>query len=783
MAGIALGTLPGAAVPTGTESAPLVAGGTAPGAEPLLIAIGLHDEQRFANNLDVHAAFTEAFADPQLPCVGLMANSDNLGGHDGSLCGEVFLDTLLLEPGRAIVLTAGNANHLPDKSTKKAWHAMADLDAGGGTATFDLAYGNGADWTDSAEIWFEAPDEMAAAHVSAELVSPPLSVPGEDVPLDGTVVFLLGGGGAPAGNGTRVTAQLQKDHNVQAWCLRLVFVPSTTEKFIHEGTWTVRVSGVGMAHAWLDRNNPGSGRWINQPALDGAEHTTLGSPSVAERPLTVGSVGMVAATNFTPSRFSGRGPARPVATAPVSLKPDLVAVGEQVVAPRGSPVEHLQHSPSTAGDYAVFAGGTSYAAPQVAGACALVFQHFGLDPAFGGSPATWADVRQMVLQAATRRTADGTAALGGMPAAELDSAGNLPAPPPGEEGWDRACGHGLLSLPRLIPPASPTEADVAIRKAEADDGAEPFVAAVFWASPAMALEDRAGTPLAPAEVALSAGGELRLVINVRNRGQRTATGVRLRVWWTPLGALHPLPGAAAQGSQWRTHGFRPDGEGDGNQVRLRDIEPREHTRATFLWTPEQDQGRVLQVQILAAVEAEGDAYDPEHLPCALNNTAFLTVAATRGDAPPPAFSLIGGTDTDGMIIWRTGSEDGLVVTDLPVTALPWREASLFQDPRRRFRPLFGEGEALDDPAARLADRTLEGTQITKITEVRGAHMLTLRQGRVQLEGGSKLVLPRLRVAPGSVLRLNLQSARADVHFLHLNGGRRVGGATISWVGN
>src|SRR5262249_12365772 len=146
-----------------------------------------------------------------------------------------------------------------------------------------------------------------------------------------------------------------------------------------------------------------------------------------------------------PSKFSGRGPLR--AQPNVARKPDLVAIGEQVSTALAIPHDRCIHvdpanlnPPQSAYGLCSPHSGTSYAAPQVAGACPLLFQRFG-------AAATWADIRQAILQA-TVRTSD------------------MPHPDP--DNWDNACGYGKLDRDALISPPPPVTADLWLQKAPDD---------------------------------------------------------------------------------------------------------------------------------------------------------------------------------------------------------------------------------------------------------------------------------------------------------------------------
>ena len=68
--------------------------------------------------------------------------------------------------------------------------------------------------------------------------------------------------------------------------------------------------------------------------------------------------------------------------------------------------------------------------------------------------------------------------------------------------------------------------------------------------------------------------------------------------------------------------------------------------------------------------------------------------------------------------------------------------------------------------------------MTEVTDIRGASRLVLRDRLTTIEGGPRLVLPRLRILPGALLEVQVETGGADldgaIHLLHLSGGRRVG---------
>jgi hypothetical protein len=424
--------------------------------------------------------------------------------------------------------------------------------------------------------------------------------------------------------------------------------------------------------------------------------------------------------------------------------------------------ERLQRQTAQLGpDFTGGLDGTSFAAPQVAGACALLFEQFGTEPVFG-PVATWADLRQAILQATTRPQ-------------------GLPSPE--GAGWDPAAGHGVLDLDRLFTPPVP-EVDLWIPKSKADIGTEPFVAARFTDSPALSLEDAEGTRLSPERVAAGEAMPTRLRVQVANRGKQPARDATVTVWWAPLGALHPLPDPQAGGGAWRAEEIGQPGDEPGNRQTIVMVEPGTTAEVVFDWAPPLDQeGRIHPHVLVATVGNQDDPFDPTDTACAQNNVAALCIAAAADGAA--SFTILGSDDTDGVILWCDNPDGRLRVEGLPVTALPWRDAAMFQRSGRRSRPLHGAPDAAEDCVLDLSAR-LEGEQaaaIPGITDALGAESLILRDGRVTIEAGARLMLPRLRIAAGAALYLRV-SARdgGAIHMMHLSGGRRVGGGTVKVKG-
>jgi subtilisin family serine protease len=714
--------------------------GIAPAAELAFVAAADQDERRFGNEAAMLAGVAALFetATPLHRVAGVvvnLSNGDNLGPHDGSLLGEEFLDALLRLPGRALVVAAGNEHLLRFQGLPPLpmpAHALARGDGPARDVELALEFAPGCLFGETAEIWFSA-DGPGAVTISAELgarSAGPVTVREPD----GMIGLFVTPPFQPPG--FSALARLSPEPGDQ-WCLTLMLTPAP-DTTLPRGTWRFTVHGArGDVHGWVDRNNRMLRRWLGEPGADGiASGTTLNVPSTARRVLAVASLD--AAPEGMPSRvsdFSGRGPSR----APGVPKPELAAIGAFVTAPamRGlivgaSPV--------------MSAGGTSFAAPQVAGAAALYCERIHV--LTGLAPAA-ADIRQALCESARRdtlRLPDDTV--------------------PDEQGWDRAAGFGALDIGAMVAAtmAGPARgADLWMQRNEADTGLEPLVSEDLCFSPAIALLDGAGRAV---ERIAPGAGPLTGRVRYANRGDRPARDAVLRLWAGPacLNATPPLPG--------RTHGFVLIGE-----RQLGDVGPGAEAEALLAW-PEPDPATPL---LVATLDSADDPLSPDEPMPARNNAAVRSFAMAR-IAPAGtrlAIGVTGSAEEDGLVIRAIGAT--ALRLALPAVALPFHRAALHEGPwGMRERPHAGASDAADDPVSLLNERIEDASRVTLLTEALGADRLRLARGRAILEGRDAIVLPRLRLAAAATIRLAVRAAggAGAITALLLSGGRRASACTV-----
>jgi subtilisin family serine protease len=714
--------------------------GIAPEAELAFVAAADQDERRFGNEAAMLAGVADLFetATPLHRVAGVvvnLSNGDNLGPHDGSLLGEEFLDALLLLPGRALVVAAGNEHLLRFQgipALPMPAHARAPGNGAARDVELALEFAPGCLFGETAEIWFSA-DGPGAVTIAAELgtrSAGPVTVREPD----GLIGVFVSPPFQPAG--FSALARLSPEPGGQ-WCLTLTLTP-TPDTTLPRGKWRFTVHGaVGDVHAWVDRNNRMLRRWFGPAGEDGiASGTTLNVPSTARRVLAVASLDAAPeGTALRVSDFSGRGPSR----APGVPKPELAAIGAFVTAPsmRGLIVGAAP---------VMSAGGTSFAAPQVAGAAALYCER--IHAITGLAPAA-ADIRQALCESARR---DGLA----LPA----------APPPDAQGWDPAAGFGALDIGAMVAAtmAGPARgADLWLQRNEADTGLEPLVSEDLCFSPAIALLDGAGRAV---EAIAPGSGPLTVRVRYGNRGDRPAREAMLRLWAGPA-CLRATPPVAGRHDAFVQIGERP----------LDEVPPGAETEALLTWRVPNPATPLL----VATLDSPDDPLSADEPMPARNNVAVRSYAMARIAAAGTrlAVAVTGSDEDDGLIVRAIGAATLRLV--LPAAALPFHRAALYEGPwGTHERPYAGAADDADDPVRLLHERIEGAAEVTLVTEALGADRLRLAQGRAVLEGRDAIVLPRLRVAAGARIRLAVRATggAGAITALLLSGGRRAAACTV-----
>jgi hypothetical protein len=356
----------GAAAGNGLGQGPGTFTGGAPGANLIFVRpLGVPGTQLAADNTAVIDAFSYIFAratQAGQACVVNLSASDNQGPHDGTTLGEQALDTLLLTPGRAITVSAGN-------STGTNAHASGVV-PNGGNATLQLNYAANATASDDVEIWYDGHDTVNVT------VTPPGAGVIGPVTAGNTVNAAVG---AVQVSVASVANDPRNGDNL------ISIIINTGGNAIPQGNWQIQLAGAnvinGAFNAWVDRNNRFLSAWqapfLNETTL------TLGVPSTGRRVITVGAHDKVQPTPGI-ANFSGRGPARDG-----RIKPDIATVGLNLT----STQPRNMNSPLAGQPLYNPVSGTSFSAPLVAGACAQLFE-------CRGAAATWFDLLQILTDTA-----------------------------------------------------------------------------------------------------------------------------------------------------------------------------------------------------------------------------------------------------------------------------------------------------------------------------------------------------------------------------------------------
>lgn len=313
-------------------------GGVAPDARLLVVISAAQGSIGYSTSHLEALAFVEAVATRlELPVVVNVSQGMNAGAHDGKSALEVAFDEFSKggrKPGRVVVKSAGNER-------EKGGHAKITLAQDG---VEDLFWNRHVDAgpEDRLELWWSSADEFEfqlydPAGNGSDWVGNSNPKRSDALPAGGPYLM-----------------QFTKRH-VDNGDSKLEIQIGDGASPAAVGSWRLlirsyKVPQGGEIHAWIERGS-GTPSSFSNDHMD--EEMTLSIPGTAQNVITVGAVG--AGAPIRVGAFSSYGPTRDN-----RKKPELAAPGVQVRAGQGG-----------SGTGAMIMGGTSMAAPHVAGAIAL----------------------------------------------------------------------------------------------------------------------------------------------------------------------------------------------------------------------------------------------------------------------------------------------------------------------------------------------------------------------------------------------------------------------------
>jgi subtilisin family serine protease len=312
--------------------------GVAPAADLIFVHIYGGDvarEESFGNSRTLLEAvdyiFTKAAELGKSAVVNLSLGTHG-GPHDGSTLAEQGFDALLKEPGRAIVIAAGN-------SWEHRSHASRQLEPGESRILgWSIQPGDSTD--NELEVWYSGEQRLEVT-----LISPGGSRIGPAMP--GTTVLVQRSGERVGSIISRLGDPNNGDNQVN-----ILLDPG-----LPNGIWQVELRAVGTGslqfHSWIERDDYGQSSFV--PA-DEDPAFTIGSISCGRDTIVVGSYNATIPMRDI-SYFSSQGPTRDG-----KQKPEVSAPGHDILAANSLTQGVTRKS------------GTSMAAPHVTGLIALLMQ-------------------------------------------------------------------------------------------------------------------------------------------------------------------------------------------------------------------------------------------------------------------------------------------------------------------------------------------------------------------------------------------------------------------------
>jgi subtilisin family serine protease len=318
--------------------------GVAPNAELIFVDLKTFDGNLASSNYLVEAVeyiFKKA-QDLKMPAVVNVSLSTTGGPHDGTSLVEQKLERLLREPGRAIVVSAGN-------SFNQRSHASGTIPKGGKKTILwhlDPRQTDPVLTSNEMEIWYSGDQILEATLYTPDGDKLGSVALGETMDLSDDVTRC-------GRVSHRKNDPNNGDHQID---IRLPTLEDAAKP------WRIELANVGAEevsfHAWIEQDARGLSHFgePTDPSF------TLGSISCGEKTLTVGAYDTSEMACLAPPfEATSAGPTRPNRQGKARSKPDLSAPGVNIVAARA-------HGGVT------IMSGTSMAAAHVTGVVALLFE-------------------------------------------------------------------------------------------------------------------------------------------------------------------------------------------------------------------------------------------------------------------------------------------------------------------------------------------------------------------------------------------------------------------------
>lgn len=343
--------------------------GVAPGATLIFVQPSAADANTtFTDSVHVTEAIAYVFekaAELGLPCAINMSLGQNGGSHDGESLVERAIDRLLEQPGRAMVVAAGNEHiwrghasgtFVAGQTRALGWKSGGGLPLPQGGA---LPPGAGDFTPNEMEVWFSSRDRVRVR----------LAEPGGEVTAwvaaGETETHTFANGDQAFIDSERFTV-LNGDSRIF-----IEASPGGPDGRVATGTWRVELDPLevreGRFDAWIERDaRRSNNQFADQSFFVGADFDavmTLGTPATTRRGVAVANYDHVVQA---PSSSSSRGTTRDG-----RRKPEVAAPGTDIVSchARGG-----RPGPQGVFPVRLRMSGTSMAAPHVAGIAAMMLQ-------------------------------------------------------------------------------------------------------------------------------------------------------------------------------------------------------------------------------------------------------------------------------------------------------------------------------------------------------------------------------------------------------------------------